>query len=156
MNTNTLGSYSFATVYTYIQSRFYRAPEVMLGIAYTTAIDMWSLGCILAELHTGTYFFGGFDVGMDMISYIQFTGNPLFSGNTEQEQISYIMEIQGIPDKRLLEGASRRQHFFGMAWIKATITNDAYLSIFYQIYMVTQRYQPATMANDTNDLAQRP
>ncbi|CDH59430.1 kinase-like protein [Lichtheimia corymbifera JMRC:FSU:9682] len=78
-------------VYTYIQSRFYRAPEVMLGIAYTTAIDIWSLGCILAELHTG---------------------NPLFSGNTEQEQISYIMEIQGIPDKRLLEGASRRQHFF--------------------------------------------
>lgn len=78
-------------VYTYIQSRFYRAPEVMLGIAYTTAIDMWSLGCILAELYTG---------------------NPLFSGNTEQEQIAYIMEIQGIPDKRLLEEASRRQHFF--------------------------------------------
>ncbi|KAI7882282.1 kinase-like protein [Lichtheimia hyalospora FSU 10163] len=78
-------------VYTYIQSRFYRAPEVMLGIAYTTAIDMWSLGCILAELHTG---------------------NPLFSGNTEQEQIAYIMEIQGIPDKHLIEGASRRQHFF--------------------------------------------
>jgi len=33
-------------VYTYIQSRFYRAPEIMLGIAYTTAIDMWSFACI--------------------------------------------------------------------------------------------------------------
>jgi dual specificity tyrosine-phosphorylation-regulated kinase 2/3/4 len=31
-------------LYTYIQSRFYRAPEIMLGISYTPTIDMWSLG----------------------------------------------------------------------------------------------------------------
>ena len=37
-------------VYTYIQSRFYRAPEIMLGIPYSPAIDMWSIGCIFAEL----------------------------------------------------------------------------------------------------------
>ncbi|KAG0334037.1 hypothetical protein BG004_000579 [Podila humilis] len=40
-------------VYTYIQSRFYRSPEVILGMSYNMAIDMWSLGCILAELYTG-------------------------------------------------------------------------------------------------------
>ena len=40
-------------VYTYIQSRFYRAPEVLLGLPYFCAIDMWSFGCILAELYTG-------------------------------------------------------------------------------------------------------
>ncbi len=40
-------------VYTYIQSRFYRAPEIILGIPYTPAIDMWSFGCILVELFTG-------------------------------------------------------------------------------------------------------
>lgn len=34
------------TVYTYIQSRYYRSPEVILGLEYTTAIDIWSLGCI--------------------------------------------------------------------------------------------------------------
>jgi Protein kinase domain. len=34
------GCYETDRVYTYIQSRFYRAPEVMLGIPYTTAIDM--------------------------------------------------------------------------------------------------------------------
>ncbi len=45
-------------VYTYIQSRFYRAPEIMLALPYTTAIDMWSLGCILAELYTGTSLVG--------------------------------------------------------------------------------------------------
>lgn len=49
------GSSCFANekVYTYIQSRFYRAPEIMLAIPYTSAIDMWSLGCILGELFTG-------------------------------------------------------------------------------------------------------
>jgi serine/threonine protein kinase len=41
------------TVYTYIQSRFYRSPEVLLGHTYTTAIDMWSLGCVAAELFLG-------------------------------------------------------------------------------------------------------
>ncbi len=43
----------FSSVYTYIQSRFYRAPEIILGIPYTPAIDMWSFGCILVELYTG-------------------------------------------------------------------------------------------------------
>ena len=51
-------------VYTYIQSRFYRAPEIMLGVPYTMAIDMWSLGCILVEL------------------YISF---PIFPGESEQD-----------------------------------------------------------------------
>lgn len=46
-------------VYTYIQSRFYRAPEIMFGIPYTPAIDMWSLGCIIAELYIGYPLFPG-------------------------------------------------------------------------------------------------
>ena len=46
-------------IYTYIQSRFYRAPEIILGIPYTPAIDMWSFGCILVELFTGYPIFPG-------------------------------------------------------------------------------------------------
>jgi len=42
--------YEHLRVYTYIQSRFYRAPEVILGAKYGMPIDMWSLGCILCEL----------------------------------------------------------------------------------------------------------
>lgn len=46
-------------IYQYIQSRFYRSPEVLLGIPYDLAIDMWSLGCILVEMHTGEPLFAG-------------------------------------------------------------------------------------------------
>lgn len=45
----------------YIQSRFYRSPEVLLGIPYDLAIDMWSLGCTLVEMHTGKHLFSGKD-----------------------------------------------------------------------------------------------
>ncbi|CAE7367766.1 dyrk2 [Symbiodinium necroappetens] len=41
----------------YVQSRSYRAPEVMLGLPYDQKIDLWSLGCILAELWTGYVLF---------------------------------------------------------------------------------------------------
>lgn len=44
--------YSHRRVYTYIQSRFYRSPEVILGVSYGTAIDMWSLGEYLLTANT--------------------------------------------------------------------------------------------------------
>ncbi|KAL1592709.1 serine/threonine protein kinase, CMGC, dual-specificity [Paraconiothyrium brasiliense] len=78
-------------VYTYIQSRFYRSPEVILGMSYGLPIDMWSLGCILAEL---------------------LTGYPIFPGENEQEQLACIMEIFGPPEKHLIEKSSRKKLFF--------------------------------------------
>ena len=78
-------------IYTYIQSRFYRSPEVILGISYGRGIDMWSFGCILAELYTGY---------------------PLFPGENEVEQLACIMEVLGVPPKRLVELASRKKLFF--------------------------------------------
>ena len=41
----------------YVQSRSYRAPEVVLGMPYGQRIDVWSLGCILAEVFIGTALF---------------------------------------------------------------------------------------------------
>ncbi|KAG8097971.1 hypothetical protein GUJ93_ZPchr0013g35204 [Zizania palustris] len=54
-----LGSSCFETDHlcAYVQSRSYRAPEVILGLPYDKKIDMWSLGCILAELCTGNVLF---------------------------------------------------------------------------------------------------
>lgn len=49
------------TIYTYIQSRYYRGPEVILGLPYDRKIDIWSFGCIIAELHLGYPLFGGED-----------------------------------------------------------------------------------------------
>ena len=87
------GSSCFANekIYTYIQSRFYRSPEVILGMDYSMAIDMWSLGCILAELYTGF---------------------PIFPGENEQEQLSCIMEVLGIPEKDFINRSSRKRIFF--------------------------------------------
>ncbi|XP_042013590.1 uncharacterized protein LOC121761944 [Salvia splendens] len=54
-----LGSSCFETDHlcSYVQSRSYRAPEVILGLPYGKKIDVWSLGCILAELCTGNVLF---------------------------------------------------------------------------------------------------
>lgn len=78
-------------IYNYIQSRFYRAPEIILGIAYTMAIDMWSFGCILAELYIGS---------------------PLFPGQNEAEQLAMIMEVRGVPPDEVLAMATRSEKFF--------------------------------------------
>ncbi|KFB44773.1 AGAP002119-PD-like protein [Anopheles sinensis] len=78
-------------IYQYIQSRFYRSPEVLLGIPYDLAIDMWSLGCILVEMHTG---------------------EPLFSGSNEADQINRIVEVLGMPPKHILDQAHKTRKFF--------------------------------------------
>ncbi|RHY70641.1 hypothetical protein DYB38_001872, partial [Aphanomyces astaci] len=72
-------------VHTYIQSRFYRAPEILLGMKYTTAIDMWSVGCILVELHTGS---------------------PLFAGQDLPDQLRKIVQVLGMVPGHVVEQAN--------------------------------------------------
>jgi dual specificity tyrosine-phosphorylation-regulated kinase 2/3/4 len=84
--------YTNEKVFTYIQSRFYRAPEVILGLDYGLPIDMWSTGCILAELYTG---------------------HPLFPGENEPDQLACIMQLLGPPKKEYLDQCSRKKQFFG-------------------------------------------
>jgi serine/threonine-protein kinase PRP4 len=43
----------------YLVSRFYRAPEIILGLPYDHPLDMWSVGCCLYELYTGKVLFPG-------------------------------------------------------------------------------------------------
>lgn len=82
------------TVYTYIQSRFYRSPEVLLGLPYSSAIDMWSLGCIVVEL---------------------FLGLPLFPGSSEYNQVQRIIEMLGLPPTWMLEMGKQAGDFFDKA-----------------------------------------
>ncbi|KAK9767862.1 dual specificity protein kinase yak1 [Basidiobolus ranarum] len=79
------------TVYTYIQSRFYRSPEILIGLPYTTSIDMWSLGCIAVELYLGL---------------------PLFPGSSEYNQMSRIVEMLGTPPSYMIEVGKNGFEFF--------------------------------------------
>uniref|UniRef100_A0A915C6I1 Dual specificity tyrosine-phosphorylation-regulated kinase mbk-2 n=2 Tax=Parascaris univalens TaxID=6257 RepID=A0A915C6I1_PARUN len=77
-------------IYTYIQSRFYRAPEVIMGGKYGMPIDMWSLGCILAEL---------------------LTGYPLLPSEDESDQLALVMELLGMPPSKVTEHSKRTRNF---------------------------------------------
>ena len=80
--------YAGRAVYTYVQSRFYRAPEVMLGIGYSHPIDVWSLACVLAELYIG---------------------KPIFFGDNEAALLSSIVSKLGSPPKRMLFAATNTE-----------------------------------------------
>ncbi|KAI4730660.1 kinase-like protein [Aureobasidium sp. EXF-10728] len=72
-------------------SRFYRAPEIMLGIKHDYAIDMWSIGCTLFELYTGKI---------------------CFTGSTNNQMLKGILECRGkIPNRMLKRSEFWPQHF---------------------------------------------
>ena len=77
----------------YVATRWYRAPEIMLSFTnYTKAIDIWSVGCILAEL---------------------LGGKPLFRGKDYVDQLNQILMILGTPPESTLQriGSHRAQNY---------------------------------------------
>ncbi|KAK1445170.1 dual specificity protein kinase [Babesia gibsoni] len=60
----------------YIQSRSYRAPEVILGLPYDTQIDLWSLGCVLCEIYIQRILFPSDNNATLMASMISLLGVP--------------------------------------------------------------------------------
>ena len=88
-----------------MQSRYYRAPEVILRIKYSDKVDMWSLGCILAELYTG---------------------EPLFPGNNEQEQLEFIMELLGMFPESMIDKSRKKDHYFDTDYSPFLIEDSKY------------------------------
>eukprot|EP00292_Cryptomonas_paramecium_P007194 CAMPEP_0113700212 /NCGR_PEP_ID=MMETSP0038_2-20120614/23813_1 /TAXON_ID=2898 /ORGANISM="Cryptomonas paramecium" /LENGTH=442 /DNA_ID=CAMNT_0000623807 /DNA_START=234 /DNA_END=1558 /DNA_ORIENTATION=+ /assembly_acc=CAM_ASM_000170 len=78
-------------VYTYIQSRFYRSPEVLLRLPYERGVDVWSLACISAEL---------------------FLGLPLWPGTCEFNQMAKMVESLGPPPTAMLDRGKWTLKFF--------------------------------------------
>ncbi|KAM0753955.1 kinase-like protein [Meredithblackwellia eburnea MCA 4105] len=75
----------------YLCSRFYRAPEIILGLPYDCSLDTWSIGCTLYEL---------------------FTGKILFPGRTNNHMLYLIMELKGKVNHKMLKKARFcDQHF---------------------------------------------
>ena len=69
--------YDFYTLLTsVVVTLWYRSPEVLMGQSYATPVDIWSCGCILAELYTR---------------------KPLFDGKSDPNQLSKIFEVLGTP-----------------------------------------------------------
>lgn len=75
----------------YLVSRFYRSPEIILGVTYDHGIDMWSTACTIFELSTGKI---------------------MFSGKSNNEMLKYFMDLKGkIPNKIIKKGFFKEQHF---------------------------------------------
>lgn len=78
----------------YLVSRFYRAPEIILGMPYDYSVDMWSIGCTLYELYTGKI---------------------LFTGDSNNQMLKAIMEIRGKFSAKLFKrGQLSHLHFDDM------------------------------------------
>ncbi|KAI8893079.1 kinase-like domain-containing protein [Globomyces pollinis-pini] len=87
----------------YVATRWYRAPEIMLAFRnYTKAIDMWSVGCILAEL---------------------LGSKPLFKGRDYVDQLNQILGVLGTPDDATLTriGSERAQMYIRSLPVMKTV-----------------------------------
>lgn len=75
----------------YLVSRFYRAPEIILGMKYDFSVDLWSTGCTIYEL---------------------FTGKIMFPGQTNNHMLKLFMDFKGkIPNKLIRKGQFKDVHF---------------------------------------------
>ncbi|XP_075501079.1 shaggy-related protein kinase epsilon-like [Primulina tabacum] len=83
----------------YICSRYYRAPELIFGATeYTTTIDMWSVGCVMAEL---------------------LLGQPLFPGESSVDQLVKIIKVLGTPTREEIKCMNPNYREFKLPQIKA-------------------------------------
>lgn len=74
-----------------VSSLFQALRVLLISFSYSSAIDMWSLGCIVVEL---------------------FLGLPLFPGSSEYNQVSRITEMLGLPPNWMLEMGKQSMEFF--------------------------------------------
>ena len=107
----------------YIQSRSYRAPEVVLGLPYSGKIDIWSLGCVIAEMYTGQVTFQN-DSVVTMLSRIE----AICGAFPTQMLLSRIEAICGAFPTQMIENGRQSGQFFtptGLLYEKADYDDDS-------------------------------
>ncbi|KAL8242088.1 hypothetical protein R6Q59_012390 [Mikania micrantha] len=88
-----------------ILTLWYRAPEILLGATnYSTAVDMWSVGCIFAELVTKT---------------------AIFAGDSELQQLLHIFRLLGTPNEEIWPGVSKHKDWHEYPQWKAKLISTA-------------------------------
>jgi serine/threonine protein kinase len=92
----------------YVQTRWYRAPELILdGDVITTKIDVWSAGCIMAELLKGRVLFKGSSPFDQMQRILRFMGTSSLEGMSSPAALTFMNNFpmyEGVPFKKLFEG----------------------------------------------------
>eukprot|EP00770_Monocercomonoides_exilis_P005968 MONOS_5939.1-p1 / transcript=MONOS_5939.1 / gene=MONOS_5939 / organism=Monocercomonoides_exilis_PA203 / gene_product=kinase-like protein / transcript_product=kinase-like protein / location=Mono_scaffold00179:71123-76385(+) / protein_length=1670 / sequence_SO=supercontig / SO=protein_coding / is_pseudo=false len=83
--------YEQEPLYSYVQSRYYRAPEVVMGMRFGCPIDMWSFGCVLYELAAGA---------------------PLFPADDDADLFVWMCHVLGKPPADLFASAKKYRQFF--------------------------------------------
>jgi serine/threonine protein kinase len=92
----------------YICSRYYRAPELIFGSTeYTSAIDVWSVGCVVAEL---------------------LVGQPLFPGESGVDQLVEIIKVLGTPNPDQIEAMNPSYSEFKFPSIRPNPWNKIFRS----------------------------
>lgn len=95
----------------YICSRYYRAPELIFETtSYTTMIDVWSVGCVIAEI---------------------FLGEPLFQGGTSLDQLVQIIQVLGSPSKEDILAMNHNYTTFRFPHVKPLEWNVVFQHITY-------------------------
>ncbi|RVE70454.1 hypothetical protein OJAV_G00064820 [Oryzias javanicus] len=91
----------------YVATRWYRAPEIMLNwMHYNMTVDIWSVGCIMAELLTGRTLFPGTDHINQLQQIMRLTGTPpaaLISRMPSHEARTYISSLPHMPKRNFAD-----------------------------------------------------
>lgn len=79
------------TLFEYVQTRYYRSPEIILGLSYGPEVDVWSFGCLIPELYTS---------------------KVLFKGEDEFEMMQLFMSVLGEPPASFYEKGTQKSCYF--------------------------------------------
>ncbi|KAK6298744.1 hypothetical protein J4Q44_G00302540 [Coregonus suidteri] len=89
----------------YVVTRYYRAPEVILGMKYKENVDLWSVGCIMAEMIAHKILFPGKDLDIWSVGCIMgemVKGNVIFQGTDHIDQWNKVIEVLGTPSMEFM------------------------------------------------------
>lgn len=78
-------------LFEYVQTRYYRSPEIILGLSYGQEVDVWSFGCLIPELYTS---------------------KVLFRGEDEFEMMQLFMSVLGEPPPSFYENGTQKSNYF--------------------------------------------